>query len=1131
MNEADRTRRDKLNRLVMRKFSGLEIACLCTLSLCSVQLHAQAVGTIIGTVTDPSGALVAGAKVAATQQETGLARSTESTDAGTYSLPLLPVGTYLITAEHSGFRSASVSGVTLDVSQRRAVNFKLAIAGSTISVQVDTTPPLLQTESGTLEGLVTGQQAATLPLNGRNILNLVLLQPGMNVETNSTFVYNEPIFAGNGNRGPATAVSLDGVDASDAEFGGVQFSNLNPDAIQEFKVLQNSYSAEYGQGAGTVVQLVSKAGTNRFHGSLFEFVRNNIFDATNYFATSVPPFQRNEFGGTIGGPVIIPKLYNGHDHTFFFFEYAGFRQRSGEPTVVPVPTPQERNGIVPITGANGQPDTLIVPLDPVAKQVLSLYPLPNDPSGPYGANTLNVNFKVPENHDQYSIRTDHVFNDRDSIFGRFTYIKNENLADNPFVAIENPGFSTVLRNNPMNFGLSETHAFSAHLLNEAKFGMNRFYIRQAPLILNIPQTQFSDGSLNQFGPDTSNIGYTTTTFTAHDGLHWTRGRHAYAFGGEYRLALDDGFGASNSGPNGFFTFSPGVPTNTAIPSSSGQNDIPAGTPSPSSLISFMLGQPSSYGRSTAMPGFGNPDGSFKPWRMRRFYISAWIQDDIQVTRKVTANLGFRYEYNSVPYELDNRFAAIIDDPRFGPPGVFRHTVVNPEPLYRPDYKGFGPRVGLAYKVASKTVFRGGFAMFTNMPPNNFADQASFNFPFAAFSSRPNPPYSLTPLPSNAIPLTDLNGNVLPPNNQTKLIPPNTAVLLAPEATALGGQIETNLTTVNLRNGYTLAGNVTVQQELPGALALQVAYVANNAVELYAPSVPNGYTGALPQYAPYSALDPGLGEFILLDNHGHSTYNALQATLRKVTPSKGITFQASYTYSRAIDNASTVFDALFGGVGNSAEMLNNPLCTKCERGVSSFDFPQRFVVNFQYQLPLDKVEMLHAVPSRVKAGWGMSAIISAQSGYPFTVTSPYGTVQFGTDTFYAYQPTRPDLLQSVTYNARKQPQLFSDAVTLDGQALSQQYFATPTSGGLQTHPGDLGRNTFRTRGFSNADFSLTKNTKITESTALEFRAESFNLLNQHAFAIPPSVLGSPGFGIANATVLPERQIQFAARFLF
>jgi hypothetical protein len=758
--------------------------------------------------------------------------------------------------------------------------------------------------------------------------------------------------------------------------------------------------------------------------------------------------------------------------------------------------------------------------------------LPNDPSGSFGPNTLNVNYKVPENHEQYSIRVDHVFTDRDSMFGRFTYITNENLASDPFVAIENPGFSTVLRNNPMNFGLSETHMFSAHFLNSAKFGMNRFYSRQAPLILNMPQTQFSDGSLNQFGPDTSNIGYTTTAFTAHDGLNWIRGRHSYAFGGEYRFAFDDGFGASNSGPNGFFTFSPGIAINTAIPSGSGQNNLPAGAPSPSSLVSFMLGQPFSYGRSAALQGFGNPDGTAKPWHMRRFYVNAWIQDDIQLTRKLTANFGFRYEYNSVPYELDNRFAAIVDDPTFGPPGVFRHTVLNPNPLYRPDYKGFGPRVGLAYKAATKTVLRGGFAMFTNMPPNNFADQASFNFPFAAFSSRLNPPYSLTPLTTNTPPLADLNGNLLPPNNNTKLIPANTAVLLAPAAAAFGGAIETDLTTVNLRNGYTMSGNVTIQQEIPGAVLLQVAYVANNAVRLYAPSVPNGYTGALPQNAPYTAVDSGLGEFTLLDNHGHSTYNALQATLRKVTPNKGITFQASYTFSKAIDNASTVFDALFGGVGNSAELMNNPLCSKCEKAVSGFDFPQRFVTNFQYQLPFDKVGMLHSVPSRVKAGWEMSAIISAQSGYPFTVTSPYGTVQFGTDTFYGYQPTRPDAVQPVTYSSGNHPQLFSNAVTIDGQALSQQYFATPTnSSGLQTHPGDLGRNTFRTRAFSNTDFSLTKNTKITESTTLELRAEFFNLLNQHAFAIPPSVLGSPGFGVANATVLPERQIQFAARLLF
>jgi hypothetical protein len=194
------------------------------------------------------------------------------------------------------------------------------------------------------------------------------------------------------------------------------------------------------------------------------------------------------------------------------------------------------------------------------------------------------------------------------------------------------------------------------------------------------------------------------------------------------------------------------------------------------------------------------------------------------------------------------------------------------------------------------------------------------------------------------------------------------------------------------------------------MLFQVAYVANNAVKLYAPSLPNGYTGALPQYAPYTAADAGLGEFILLDNHGHSTYNALQTTLRGVSASKGIAFRASYTSSKAIDNASTVFDGT--NVANSAELMNNPLCSKCENSVSGFGFPQRFVGNFQYQLPFGKVGVFHSVPSRIRAGWKMSAIISAQSGYPFTVTSPYGTEQIGTDTFFGYQPTRPDVVQSV-----------------------------------------------------------------------------------------------------------------------
>lgn len=420
-------------------------------------LRAQAVGQILGTVTDPSGAVVPNVKVTAVQTATGFTRTTFSSTLGTYTLTQLPVGIYDVTAQVSGFRTATSTGVTLDVSQQRQLDFTLSLAGAEQTVEVTAAPPLITTVNGSLGGLVTGQQVQSLPLNGRAITNLVMLQPGLNMETDGTG-WQAPEWAGNGNRGQTEVATLDNIDTTDAEMGNVQFWNFNLDAIAEFKVLQNNYSAEYGQGAGTIVQIASKSGTNQFHGSAFEFLRNSALDARNFFSNSVPPFQRNEFGGTFGGPIK-------KDKTFIFGEYAGYRQRLGEPTIMSVPTEQERQGIVTVTNANGQSQTLQVPLNPIAASILNKYPLPNDPTGPNGPRTYNVQFKQPSNADQFSIRGDHNFSVKDSMFIRTSYINNQTDFSDPVAASEDRSFSNGTFNNPRNYAVSETHIFSPTLVN------------------------------------------------------------------------------------------------------------------------------------------------------------------------------------------------------------------------------------------------------------------------------------------------------------------------------------------------------------------------------------------------------------------------------------------------------------------------------------------------------------------------------------------------------------------------------------------------------------------------------------------------------------------------------------------
>ena len=1096
------------------------------------RLSAQAVGQIVGTVKDPTGAMVPNSRITAVQEGTAMTRATNTGASGNYSLPNLPVGTYDVTAEAAGFKKASLARVTLDVSQRREVDFTLALAGTTQNVEVTSAPPLLNTTDATVGGLVNGQQVSTLPLNGRDITNLVLMQPGVNFEVNSSFPF-EGFVANNGNRGTTGSSYLDNSDTSDNELGGAQFTNFNLDAIAEFKVLQNNYSAEYGRGSGEIVQIVTKSGTNQLHGSLFEFVRNSAFDARNFFSDQVPPFRRNEFGGTVGGPVTIPHVYNGKDRTFFFFEYAGYRQRLGEPVLFPVPTALERQGIVPITGSNGQPDQLTVPLDPVAKEVMSRYPLPNDPTGSFGSNTYNSDASLPINRNQWSTRIDQHFSSRDSIYGRFTWSNNIQAATDPVALTEAPNFSTNIRYNQRNLGVTETHIFSPTLLNTASIGYTMNEEFYGPGTAAIPAFSFSDGSLGSWGPDTGLFYLHPATIYFNDKLNLVKNSHTMSMGFNFSRSRDNEYGASVGGPQGYFSFQPGTLLPAAIPSASGNNNLAANTPSPSSLISFMIGAPAFYQRTLAFPGFGPTGGGFAPFGVRRFTLAGWFQDDVKVTSKLTLNLGVRYEYNSVPHEVYNRMAGIVDDPSIAGGSVYRKLVLNPQPLYRADYTGIAPRFGLAYRITPTTVFRGGYGIFTNLPLLQTADQNSFGFPFASTGVTNNPPMSLTPLSVAGLPtLVDLQGSPLPPGGSTRNLKPNTPVDLQPVAAFFGGPLLTNLLSTNLHNGYTMAGNVMLEQQLPGEIAFQVGYVTNNAVGLYSSEWPNAYGGALPQFSPYSLADPGLGEFQLTDNHGHSTYNALQVVTRKTSPTHGITFQVSYTWSKSIDNASTVFN---GPAAISGVLQNNPFCWRCEKAVSGFDFPSRLVTNFIYALPFGNWRALSSAPQRVTHGWQIASIIQVQSGFPFTVTAPFGTQEYGTDQYAGFQPTRPDLVQQPTLNTGGAPeqQFFSSAVVNDGTNLGQQYFATPgaLTTGVQDHPGNLGRNTFRTGSFSNFDFSLIKDTTLVEGKTLQFRAEFFNLLNQHAFGPPEAILGSPGFGIATGTVLPERQIQFALRLIF
>jgi hypothetical protein len=1106
-------------------------------------VHAQAVGTITGTVSDPSGAVIAGARITATRVETGVAQSTVTTGTGTYTIPSLVVGTYDILAEAQGFKSGTATGIALDVAQTRVVDFKLVLAGATTTVEVTAAPPLLNTTDGALAGVVSTEQVQNLPLNGRDVSGLIMMQPGMGQDTGN-MGWLRPQWISNGNRAETLVGTLDGGDIADPEMGTLQFTNFNLDAIAEFKVQQNNYSAQYGQGAGTITQIVSKSGTNQFHGSAFDYVRNSAFDARNFFGTSVAPFRRNEFGTTFGGPIK-------KDKTFFFVQYAGLRQRLGEPNIAFVPTAAERTGIVTVTSTSdplvpvGQVDQLQVPLNSVAQSVLNRYPPPNQPGGVYGANTFNYEFSQPTNHDQFSARLDHHISSKDTLFARASYLNMLAKEQDPWAAeLGGANFSTANASKSRNYTIGETHLVSPTLLNDFSVTLNRNIegVPEAPAEADTTDTGFADGSLSGWGPDSFLTMYVVSVFDYKDNVAWTKGRHAFNFGAEFRREWDNGTGVTGIGPSGAFNFNSGTPLLEAIPSTNGGVSLPAGSASPSGLISMMEGDDYEYGRSTTAAGYGPVGGGgIVWWGLRRWTLAGYIHDDIKVTRKLTMNMGLRYEYASVPTEVGDRFSEPAD---YG--SLYGTFVVNPQPLWQPDKVAgdFGPRFGLAYDLGNSTVFRGGFGIFTNMIPTVYPDQALVNFPIASLNFLPNATYSLTPQPVTLPTLTSTSGAPLAANGNTKTVPANTPVNFAPYAAILG-PLSGDFPSDRMRNGYTINGNATLEHQFKSDIAVSASYVVNNGVSLYNSGYPNAYDGAYSQYTPFTNISPGIGELQAFYNGAHSTYNALQLQAHKTSAAHGIQFGANYTWGKIMTDGDAVWSAPNSSGGIS---MNNPFCERCEYARASYSIGQRFVANFEYDLPLAHYQ---SAPKRLTQGWRILGILQAQQGFPFTVVSPYGTLPYGYDG-YNGTGARPFLMQQATRNSVLKagcgPQFFSDAVIGISQdnycitgasvaeGLGTSYFGTPlvtnsTGSSVLPTPGNLGRNTFTSPSWQNLDFSVIKDTRITESKTLQFRAEFFNLPNQATFGTPGGTLNSGNFGKITGTATAEREIQFGLRFIF
>jgi len=1056
--------------------------------------------TIFGIVKDASGAVVPGVSLSVRNTETGQSRNAVSGGDGSYRFPALPVGPYEVRAEHSGFRAEVQSGLTLTVSQEAVVNFTLEVGGVEQTVEVTAQAPLVNTTSGSLGGLVNEDRIADLPLNGRNYADLTLLQAGVtqnrNTSTGGQGVGNNissngaTLFSNNYLLDGAMMVNYFGTSSSSATG-----TTLGVDGIREFRVVTNSFSAEYGMRMGSQTIIVTKSGTNTFHGSAFEFLRNSVLDARNFFdyTTSttpgrLPAFKRNNFGGSFGGPVK-------KDKTFFFGVYEGLRERKGLTSVINS-IPAGCRGAAGAMITNTACPQLSVPsvtVAPVIAPFLPFFPVPNLPAGQY-----TFPFSQPTTDNYGQVRLDQTISSIDTAFARYTV--DDTVLISP---ISYPQFPRSRGSRNQYLTLSENHIFSASLLNTFRGSFSRTTIAQAeteadPTQFFGPQFAFlpgqETGNLNvagltsAWGPSSGVPQFQTQNiFTWSDDVFYTKGRHALKFGTLINHFQDSTISTS-ARLRGMITFA--------------------------NLTQFLLGQPSSYNAGTP--------GSIVERAFHFNTVGFYVQDDLRMSSKFTLNLGLRYEFNTTFNETHNKYATLRD---------LRSdvtTTVGP-PFQNPSLHNFGPRVGFAWDVKGdgRTAVRGGFGLLYDNLSNvaGILNNNTCMAPFCSNSTVSNPPPLTLPLVFSA---------------------------------AAAGKTLAGLD-YHLQQPHMLQYNLTVERQLPGDIALTVGYAGSRGMNLMEwaegnPTVPLILPNGQPFWTGTEArINPNWGSIELHTAAGDSWYNALQVGLVKRL-TKGLQFQSSYTWSKAIDTN----EAYLGGDFVQTEAISPyPTNKKLERGLAGFDIAQVFHFNAIYNFP--KVSGA-AMMGKLLNGWSTGGILSLQTGPPFDVQlqtqrSRSGVLGGGNPTGYGSASDRPDLVPGRNNSNITSGTSAGCAGVPAGQKVGTPNlwydpcaFTVQQAGFL----GTAGRNILRGPGLANLDFSLTKDTALSflgEGGKLQFRADIFNLLNHPNFITPAlgatgsnsggivfagNAVGNPALataGVITATTTTSRQLQLSLRLIF
>ena len=969
-------------------------------------------------------------------------------------------------------------------------------------------------------------------------------------------------FAINGQRGVEAVFAMDGSDTSDPEMGGATFTNFNVDAVEEIQSSSGWMPAEVGRGAAGFTNIITRSGKSGFHGSVFEFVRNSAFDARNYFdhATPetpgrIPPFRRNEFGFTNGGPVILPHLYNGAGKTFYFGQYQGFRQVLGTTQVFPVPTAEQRpssanQGIVsdPVKfeQADGTyvTDTLYVPVNSLISPILARYPLPNLPTGAFGANTYATSSKVVTNANQFSFRIDHAITPKDQFFARVNFDDLTGPTTNPDQTAIDRTFGVTYIDHQRNVVGTWTHTTSPRLVFESLIGITRSTPGFPTPNLTDPAVKFNDGTFEAFNSAGGSVMQAYgNLFHGREMVTWTKGGHVLKAGVEARLNRDTTyFGIS---PNGEYDFGGGSAYATeAIASQSGTHNVAVGDLLPDTVSGLLSGSPAAYTVGIASNQFSGGT-HIGPAAINRSSYSAFAQDTWKVSPRFTLDYGLRWELYTPITERAKRTSGFL---RVDGKQEF---VVNPQPGYKTDWNGWGPRLQGTWQISRDFQAHAGGGI-TIIPPNIWQDNfLTGSTPFAIYprlvAAQGAPVsygFSITPsqLPVAVTPA----GQPIFASGNPKLVHPNTVMDVdryekeIASLSASGVVSDLNLSGIDrsFSNAHLYTWTTGLEKRFSG-LTADASYVGTASNHLPRTSFPNAYPYASPGFAPDTTFNSsgsvtgGLGVENLITGTAHSTYHALQTSLSGTVPHGGPGIQASYTWGKSIDDTSQVI----GGTGSTGAVAQgfpqDPYNTHPEKGPSAFDVTHGFALSLAQDLHGEEVGFLRPINRKVTGGWELLSISSISSGSPFTIFSGEQQTGYGSNGV-----DRPDQIGKPNLSTARQNRADYFGDGLDNNSFF--YIPIKVSGGSGPNVGrfgNLGRNTFRGPAFYDYDFALIKDTAFGERKSgvelvdLQFRSEFFNLFNIVNMGLPANIINGSGFGEISKTAGTSRQIQFSLKLIY